>query len=187
MRVSIMAGLLLIKMISFAQSNDEIQQKFLDSLKMGGTYLIGRSIPPFHIPSIKGDSYSNENLKGKITFMNFWFESCIPCIVEMKSLVTLYESFKDNDDFQFLSITYEKKEVVKKVADQFKMTYPILLTTIDTCNYLNFKKGFPTTIICNKKGEIVFFTFGGTTDPLGADLYFKTNVYPLLNCLLTCK
>lgn len=187
MRFYIIASILLNSLISFSQTNKEIEQKFLDSLKMGGTYLVGRSMPSFNITSVKGELFTNGNLKGKITFINFWFESCAPCIAEMKSLETLYENFKGDEEFQFLSITYEKKDVVEQVVDKFKLTYPVLLTTTDTCNYLNFRKGFPTTIICDKKGEIIFFTFGGTPDPFGADLYFKTNVYPLLKCLLACK
>lgn len=159
----------------------------MDTLNMGGAYLIGRNLPAFEIKSVQGKLYTNEDLKNKITFINFWFEACAPCIAEMDALENLYQDFKPNKNFQFLSFTYEKKEVVEKISEKYQMSYPILTTTTDSCYMLNFRKGFPTTIIVDQKGEIIFFIFGGTTNPKSADFYFKTNVYPLLNCLLKCR
>lgn len=176
--------LLLIQLISNAQSIEEINKKFLDTLKMGSTYLIGKKMPAFELKSIQGDIYSNESFKNKITFINFWFEACAPCIAEMNSLEQLYNDFNQHNNFQFLSITYDKPEAVKKLGEKYKMTYPVLSTTTDSCYYLNFRKGFPTTIIVDGNGTIAYFTSGGHTDSNLADLYFKSNVYPLLNCMV---
>ena len=67
------------------------------------------------------------------------------------------------------------------------MSYPTITTSIDSCVYLNFGKGFPAKIITGENGEILFFSFGGDTDPDKSELSFKTNLYPLLNCLLKCE
>ena len=176
--------LLFCQLLLPAQSDAERIKKFMDTLSMGGTYLIGKTIPAFELKSIQGNSYTNESFKNKITVINFWFEACPPCIAEMNSLEQLYNDFKQYSNFQFLSITYENTAAINKLAEEYKITYPVLSTTTDSCYYLNFKKGFPTTVIVDGNGLIVFFTIGGHTDTNLADLYFKTNIYPLLNSML---
>jgi len=185
MKYYLLITLLSFQFIANAQTEDE--QKFLDTLKMGGTYLLGQSFPAFELRSEKGGVYNNESFNNKITFVNFWFESCAPCIAEMKALEKLYQTYSQNKQFQFLSITFEKKDVIEKIAEKYKQTYPILSTSMDSCYYLNFKKGFPTNLIVGHKGEIIYFTIGGGPDPDAAEINFKTNIYPLLNCLLECK
>jgi peroxiredoxin len=184
--MKILLGLIFLfyHLVSFAQTYEERIQKFMDTLNMGGSYLIGNSMPAFEIKSTDGYWYTNENLIGKITFINFWFEACPPCIVEMNALEQLYNKYKQNGNFQFLSITYEKIEAIEKISEKYKMSYPVLSTSRDSCYYLNFRKGFPTTIIVDGNSKIVFFTFGGNTDPKLANIYFRDNLYPLLNCML---
>jgi thiol-disulfide isomerase/thioredoxin len=170
-----------------APCQTEEEKKFLDTLKMGGTYLLGKPFPEFELKSEKGKIYNNECFIDKITFINFWFEACAPCIAEMNALENIYQTYSQNKKFQFLSITWEKKEVIEKIVTKYRQTYQILSTSTDSCYYLNFKKGFPTNVIVNGKGEIIYFTIGGGLDPDAAEVNFKTNVYPLLNCLLQCK
>lgn len=171
---------------SSAQTKDEAE-RFLDTLKLGGTYLVGNKYKPFNLTSLNGKNYSQESLKGKITFIDFWFESCSPCIAEMNALENLYENFCVYKNFQFLSITYETSETIKRLLKKYKMPYPIINTSLDSCINLNFGKGFPAKIIVGEDGEILYFSFGGDPDIDRSDLYFKTNLYPLLNCLLNCN
>lgn len=163
------------------------EQRFLDTLKMGGTYLIDKEMPEFKIKTVDGKEYSNKDLKNKITFINFWFEACAPCIAEMGALEALFLKFNPYKKFQFLSITYETKESIDNISLKYNMPYSIISTSPDSCYYLNFRKGFPTTIILNEEGRVAYFTIGGDTNPEGANLFFKTNIYPLLTCLLKCE
>ena len=185
MKYIISVFLLIGSFVGKCQTPEE--QRFLDTLKMGGSYLIGKEILKFEIHSIDGKKYSNNSLKNKITFINFWFESCLPCIAEMDALESLFLKFIPYKKFQFLSITYEKEEAIKELSLKHKMSYKIISTSIDTCNYLNLRKGYPTTIIVNGEGKIVYFTFGGENNAEKANLFFKTNIYPLLTCLLKCN
>jgi hypothetical protein len=50
------------------------------TLKLGGTYPIGKDFKPFNLTAVSGKKYTQDNLKGKITFIEFWFEACSPCI-----------------------------------------------------------------------------------------------------------
>lgn len=174
--------LLLIPFSLFGQTQEEL--RFLDTLKMGGGYLLGKPMPGFKTTSLEGVTYSKKSLKRKITIINFWFEACAPCIAESDPLNKLYEKYGKRKHFQFLSFTFEKKENAEKFANKYNIKYPIITTTIDSCYLLNFKKGFPTIIVTNKKGKIAYFTFGGTADPIKAKDFIEMNIYPVLNKFL---
>ncbi len=165
-----------------AQTPEE--QRFLDTLKMGGSYLIGKKMNAFDLQSINNVSYNNDSLNNKVTLINFWFEACAPCIAEMGTLNDLYKDFKGYDKFRFLSFTYENKETARKLAAKYNMAYPIISTSPEICMSLNYRKGYPTTIITDATGTIVYFEMGGPLDPETSKKIFLAKAYPLLESLL---
>lgn len=187
MKTKFVVLFVLVYSFAIAQSSNEEEQNFLDSLKMGGVYLIGKSIPDFKIYSNQGKAYTNKDLENKITVINFWFEACAPCITEMRILEQLFQYFKPNSKFQFLSITYDERVAVNRIAEKNNLSFPIISTTYEICNELNFGKGYPTTIIIDESAKIFFFHSGGTTDPVLTEAFFKGHIYPILNCLLKCR
>ena len=102
-------------------------------------------------------SNTNESLdftstNGKVVFINFWATWCPPCIAEMPSLQALYDDYKD--DVVFLFVTSDDFETVKKFKLKKQFTFevfqplnkvPIELTT----------RSIPRTFIINKNGDIV--------------------------------
>ena len=138
----------------------------------------------FVLQDKKGKLYTNTDLIDKITFVNFWFEACAPCIAEMKALETLNKNFKEHKNFQFWSITSENQEEIKRISKKYPMSYPIFSISQDLCYQLNFNRGFPTTIILNRKGEIAFIASGGPTDPVLAEENFKRDIYPIITRLI---
>lgn len=113
--------------------------------------------------SISTDSiiYTTDNLLAKITFINFWFEGCPPCIAEFEALNNLYNKYKTNKDFQFLSFTFETSKDALRIANKYHLEYPILLMEKKYIYNLNLNNGFPTTIITDKLGKISFIKCGG--------------------------
>src|SRR5437773_17200 len=61
-------------------------QHFFDSLDARSTTIPGHSFPSFKVYLETGKLYTENDLNGKITFINFWFEKCLPCISEMNPL-----------------------------------------------------------------------------------------------------
>ena len=141
-------------------------------------------MPDFKLRLIAGNTYSRKNLKNRITFINLWFEACAPCIAEMEPLNNLYTTFSKSKEFQMLSVTFEKKGTILRIIKKYKIKYPQISTSQDSCYIVNFRKGFPTNMIINKKGKIAYFTFGGATDPEKAKEDFEKNIYPILRKLL---
>lgn len=67
-----------------------------DSIRQ--TY-IGKKYPAFVSVTMEGDTISEKMLSGKVTFLNFWFEACAPCIAEFEELKLMYEKYKVTSDF----------------------------------------------------------------------------------------
>jgi thiol-disulfide isomerase/thioredoxin len=128
--------------------------------------------------SVDGKYYSGDSLKNKITVISFWFEGCAPCIAEFDALNKLYDRFKSNKNFQFLSFTFEEKQEASKIADRYKLRYPIICVSRNEIYQLIFNLGFPTTIITDRTGQIKFIKSGGQENEKAANkevdsLYFK--------------
>jgi thiol-disulfide isomerase/thioredoxin len=174
---------LLCAVFLFAQERD--YTNYLDSvLKKTKQDALGSKVGPFKTKSNEGKWYSNENLIGKITYINFWFEACTPCIAEMGALNNLFSKYEGNKEFQFLSFTYEKPEAIQRVKEKYNIQYPIFSIEDELLRKLNGNSGFPTNIISNPDGIIKYYSCGGWGNPKQADTSFMINIYPVLDSLL---
>src|SRR5215217_6848446 len=97
--------------ISFAQSKK--QDSLLLALQVKQKSAIGKPFPAFVIYDGR-TRITNDSLKGKIVFINFWFAHCGPCIAEFKGLDSLYQQLKENTAFQFISFTFENFATIEQ-------------------------------------------------------------------------
>lgn len=158
----------------------------IEDILFRGRENYGKSVPDFNAVSLTGKRYSRELLEGKVTFINFWFEKCPPCIAEFEALNELYKKYKDNKNFQFLSFTWEKKEKAERIAKQYGLKYPILSINPDCCRTLinHVRGGYPTNLIADRKVKIQFYLNGGPTDPEEAKKWKQILYIPILEELL---
>jgi cytochrome oxidase Cu insertion factor (SCO1/SenC/PrrC family) len=111
-----------------------------------------------------GKIFTQESLKNKITFINFWFEHCAPCIAEIDALNNLYNKYKNNPGFQFISISFEKNEDIKRIAKKYHIEYPVISLERDKIDPLIFNLGFPTNIIVDQAGKISYMKSGSSLE-----------------------
>lgn len=163
---------------------DSLGKKYVDSLARLPVTLLGHTIPAFHAYSDNGEFYSNDNFKNKTTYLNFWFESCAPCIAEMEALNDLFSKYREGKDFQFLSITFEKADVIQRIKKEYNIQYPIVSVSQDSCYVINLNSGFPTNIITTSAGKIALYRCGGPLDALKAKAYVVKDIYPILDSLM---
>jgi cytochrome oxidase Cu insertion factor (SCO1/SenC/PrrC family) len=114
--------------------------------------------------STDGKTFTQESLRNKVTFINFWFENCPPCIAEIDALNNLYNKYKNNPGFQFISITFEKNEDIKRIAKKYHMDYPVITLERDKIDQLNFGLGFPTNVIVDQAGKISYMKSGSALE-----------------------
>ncbi|MDR2057234.1 MAG: TlpA family protein disulfide reductase [Dysgonamonadaceae bacterium] len=160
MRVLLLLAFTICPLSLTAQLDDDIiaSLRELDSITQSK---IGTPYPDFTATSLDGKTISEKQLTGKVTIINFWFEACAPCLAEFDALNDLYHRFKDNPFFQFLSFTFDSAEDAKATACKFNIPYDVFSIADAECRRLNYKQGFPTTIIIDQSGKLVFSDHGG--------------------------
>lgn len=106
--------------------------------------------------SEEGELIDLSQQRGKVVFINFWATWCPPCIAEMPSIQELYTSFKDNDQVVFLMVDVDNKPE-RSVKFMEKGNYDLPVHTPASAIPPSFLGGaIPTTLVLNKKGEVVF-------------------------------
>jgi cytochrome oxidase Cu insertion factor (SCO1/SenC/PrrC family) len=164
---------------------DKNKEKINNYLRTNTSRFLGDTLSTFAGKGTDGRYYSNDSLKGKITFISLWFSACIPCINELDELKKLYEKYKNNQTFQFISFTFDPIDVTKKTIRNYSLPYSVINLTDAECIVLNFGKGYPLNMITDKSARIVNMTTG--REIFGEVNYFKNKIYPILDSLLLSK
>lgn len=82
--------------------------KRLDNLlKKVKATAIGFKAPEFSGPTPDGGQLALNNIKGKVTLLDFWAAWCKPCRMENPNIVSVYEKYKDKG-FQVVGISLDK-------------------------------------------------------------------------------
>ena len=80
-----------------------------------------KKVPNFNFINQNGEFFSDNDLKGKITVLDFFFTNCPgPCPIMTYNMKSLYDDFSNSKEVQFVSITVDPKndniEVLKNYA-----------------------------------------------------------------------
>ena len=91
----------------------------------------GENAPNFTLKNLEGKDVSLIEFRGKFVLINFWATWCGPCKIEMPSLESLYQKFK-NKNFAMLAISNDMfgETVVKPFVKTHKLSF--LLTSLFT-------------------------------------------------------
>lgn len=125
----------------------------------------GTAYPAFTLVTLDGDTLTEKQLIGKVTLINFWFESCAPCMAEMPALNELYLKYKDHPEFQLLSLAREYPNDAEQCVQKLNIPYPVCPVSDEESYRLSFNNGFPVSIITDTQGKIVLMKWGGPIEP----------------------
>lgn len=90
--------------------------------------------------------------KGEVIVLNYWATWCPPCIAEMPSLQKLYDLYKNDVAFYFVSS--EEPEVLNKFMEKHQYNFPVYIQKFQAPELLN-STVLPTTFVIGKNGAIV--------------------------------
>lgn len=93
-----------------------------------------------------------ETTKNKVIIVNFWATWCPPCIAEMPSLQDLYNDYKDQVIFVF--VTQEGSDKVIPFIEKNKYDLPIYNMLSQEPSLLT-TRSIPATYLIDKNGAIV--------------------------------
>ena len=118
---------------------------------------VGSKAPQFHAIDLgTGDSVGIDRFKGQVTLVNIWATWCEPCRVEMPSIQRLYQELGPQGlRVASVSIDVADPSVVKRFAQEFGLTFPILQDRTRRIERIYQTTGVPETFVLSKGGVIV--------------------------------
>jgi thiol-disulfide isomerase/thioredoxin len=111
-------------------------------------------LPPFSITDLDGKQMSSADWKGKVVLINFWATWCGPCRAEIPDLVALQNEYKDQVIVIGVSEDEGPVDAVRKFATQYKVNYPIAMTTAEMQKLFPGISALPTTFMLDKEGRV---------------------------------
>lgn len=97
--------------------------------------------------------------EGRVTLVSFWATWCVPCKAEIKNIKDKMPEWKEEADFDFITISIDDSRaaaLVKTYTKSQGWDWPVYLDqNSDLKRSLNFQN-VPFTMIVDQKGEVVY-------------------------------
>jgi cytochrome c biogenesis protein CcmG/thiol:disulfide interchange protein DsbE len=123
---------------------------------------IGTSAPDFHLPIYGGgggigSTISLAAFRGHPVVLNFYSESCQPCLAEVPYLERVYRGFDASGQFTLLGINQsDPKDDIRSFGNQYSVTYPLLFDGNGNVNMQYGVTAIPTTYFIDSRGVVRF-------------------------------
>jgi len=136
---------------------------FLSILICCSLQLEAQNVKDFSLKDIQNTNQTFSKLKGeKLTVIDFWATWCKPCMKAIPELNLLYKEFKEKG-VSFISINCDGPRSIAKagpVSQSLQIEYPVLLDIDSTVKTQLNLSAFPSLILVNSKGKIVWIHEG---------------------------
>jgi len=111
--------------------------------------------PDFELENVAGGTLKSEDLKGKVTVVDFWATWCEPCISEIPNYNALRQTYADKG-VEILGVTVESGPLkdIKPKVEELQMKYPVVVGTDKVIDGFGGLIGFPTTFIVDKDWRV---------------------------------
>ena len=113
--------------------------------------------PAFKVSELSGKVLSQEDLKGKVSIINFWATSCTTCVKEMPTMIETYKKYK-SDQLEFIAIAmaYDPPMYVVNFAKTRQLPFQVAMDSDGSVAKAFGKIQLtPTTLVINKNGKII--------------------------------
>ena len=107
-----------------------------------------------NIEKLQENEVQLSGLEGKVVLLNVFTTTCHVCRAEFPNLIAINDRYSDRDDVQVVGIAIDPMvEPVQSLVDIVGINYTVLMGELQTL--VNWKvKGFPTSYLINRQGEI---------------------------------
>jgi thiol-disulfide isomerase/thioredoxin len=122
---------------------------------------LGKTAPPFILPTINGDIIDLSKNENKPTVINFWATWCTYCHEEMPIFQKYYKQYNKKTNFIMINATFsESEENVKEYIKSNNYSFPVALDIEGDISQLYASSAYPQTYILDKNNKIVFHYIG---------------------------
>lgn len=131
-----------------------------------------------HLPVSELTTYEGEKTKlfepesARLYVFNFWFSACPPCLNEISWLNRIEQEFKGKN-IRFIAISFDDKETHSEIIRHHPFSFEQFYLDRNEIYTNQLVMGFPTTVITDEKGTVLYSKAGGAADEEGAKkIYF---------------
>lgn len=121
-----------------------------------------KEAPQYEVEDMYGNTYTSEDLKGKVIVLNFWFIGCAPCIREMPGLNEMVKEY-EGKEVVFIAFANDSKESLEKFLKKRAFNYHVIPSARTVAQSYNVNS-YPTHVIIDKKGNVRATLTGGSVD-----------------------
>jgi cytochrome c biogenesis protein CcmG, thiol:disulfide interchange protein DsbE len=123
---------------------------------------VGAPMPAFEAVYLDDTKFDLAAKRDKVVLLNVWATWCGPCRYEIPELQKLHDQYTPRGlEVIGVSVDESGAESVRSfVADQKKMTYPIVLDAAGTIANLLETTVLPTSVLVDRNGKIVWKKYG---------------------------
>lgn len=104
---------------------------------------------------LAGNTITTDDLKGKVTLVNFWATWCGPCRAEIPDLVQLQARYPDHLQVIGVSTDEGPTQMVADFATEYGINYPVVMTTPELNQAFPGVMALPTSFIVDPEGRVV--------------------------------
>ncbi|WP_078549094.1 redoxin domain-containing protein [Litchfieldia alkalitelluris] len=157
-RVVVILGLVILAGWGMYDAKNEVRQ---DEVPVSNTIVEigveqGNQAPDFQLDDLDGKSQKLSDLRGKKIILNFWATWCPPCKAEMPHMQSFYDEMGESVEILAVNLFHsERKEgAVKEFAEDYNITFPILLDQTGEVGDEYKAYTIPTSYIIDSNGII---------------------------------
>ena len=125
--------------------------------------LFGRAplAPEVKFSTLSGRVITTQDLKGKVTLINFWATSCAPCVKELPGMAEIYKKY-NAQGFETIAVAmeYDPPNYVRNFSERNQLPFPVALDARGEIAQAFGKvsgdvRVVPTSFVINKQGRII--------------------------------
>jgi len=128
--------------------------------KMQPVVLVGSQAPDFTLDDTNGKAVSLHDLRGKVVLLDFWASWCGPCRELTPYIQYIHEQMGDKGVVVLGLNDGEDLDTVNQFMKEESITFPELLGCEPDVAMSYFLDGFPTTVVIDRQGKIVYYEDG---------------------------
>ena len=113
--------------------------------------------PQVKFTTLKGETLSTSDLRGKVVMINFWATSCVTCVGEMPKIIETYNKYHSQGfDTIAVAMSYDPPNYVLNYTEKNKLPFKVALDVQgDLARSFGDIRLTPTTFIIDRRGNIV--------------------------------
>jgi thiol-disulfide isomerase/thioredoxin len=119
---------------------------------------VGATLPDFQLHPFKDSSseVAASSLRGKVSLINFWATWCEACMVEMPSIVKLYQGYKDRGfDVVAVDLDTNPEVVLPRTIRRYGMSFSVYTDTDSKLADLFQVQAIPLSVVMDRNRKIL--------------------------------